>query len=384
MTGPGPRSFSLLGYALRLEDPRALRLLAVVAALAVLAAVALAHRRRALVRAAGTLAPVVAPAAGGARPAARAASSLLGLALLALALARPQCGTRAEIERRAGIDLVIVLDASRSMLAADVAPDRLGRAKLELSALLDGLAGDRVALVPFAGEAWVACPLTTDYAAAKLFLRSIEPQAMPRQGTGLAEALDRAREALLLASGRAARSRVVLVVSDGEDHEGNVASAARALADAGVRIFALGVGTAEGAPVPPRPGARARRETAVTRLDPVTLRLLADVGRGELYGAGGAGGGLAPFRAELDKMERTELEGRVALVYEDRYALAAFPAFLLLLAGLLLPEGRSRSRSRSVSESGPRVSGSRSGRPAASPLPLAAPGGEGQGEGAAR
>ncbi len=346
MTASGPLSFSLLGYALRLEDPRALRLLAVVAALAALAAIALVRRRRALVRAAGALAPVIAPAASRTRPAARFGASLLGLALLALAAARPQCGTRAEIERRYGVDLVIVLDASRSMLAADVAPDRLARAKLELSALLDGLAGDRVALVPFAGEAWVACPLTTDHAAAKLFLRSIEPQAVPRQGTGLAEALDRAREALL-ASGPGARSRVVLVVSDGEDHEGNVATAARALADAGARIFALGVGTAAGAPVPPRAGSRERREPAVTRLDPVTLRLLADVGRGELYDAGVAGGGIARFRAELEKMERTELEGRIALVYEDRYALAAFPAFLLLLAGLLVPEGRSSSGSRS-------------------------------------
>jgi Ca-activated chloride channel family protein len=220
--------------------------------------------------------------------------------------------------------------------------------------------------VPFAGEAWVACPLTTDAAAAKLVLRSIAPDAMPRQGTGLAEALERARQALF-ASGSGSRTRVVLVVSDGEDHEGDVASAARALADAGARIFALGVGTLRGAPVPPRPGARARPEPAVTRLDAITLRLLADVGRGELYDASAGAGALAPFRAELDRMDRTELEGRVALVYEDRYALAAFPAFLLLLAGLLIPEGR-RTRH--------------------SPLPLAAGsallGREGQGEGAAR
>lgn len=343
--GAGPVGFSFLGYALRLEDPRALRLLAVVLALAVAGIAAVVRRRRALVRAAGPLAHVVAPTANRLRPAARLGASVLGLALLALALSRPQCGTRAELQRRYGIDLVVVLDASRSMLAADVAPDRLARAKLEVSALLDGLAGDRVALVVFAGEAFVACPLTTDYAAARLFLRSVEPEAIPRQGTGLAAALARAREALG-ASERAARSRVVLVVSDGEDHEGNVASAARALADGGARIFALGVGTAAGAAVPPRAGARERRDPVLTRLDPVTLRLLADVGHGEVYEVGAAGAGLAPFRAELERMERTELEGRVAVVYEDRYALLAFPAFLLLLVGMLLREARSPPVSR--------------------------------------
>jgi Ca-activated chloride channel family protein len=348
VTPSTPFAFSLLGYALRLEDPRALRLLLVALALAVLAAIALVRRRRALVRAAGDLHPRIAPAANRTRPAARLGASLLGLALLAVALSRPQCGTRAEIERRYGVDLVVVLDASRSMLAADVAPDRLARAKLEISALLDALAGDRVGLVAFAGEAFVACPLTTDYAAARLFLRSIRPEAVPRQGTGLAEALERAREALGGSEG-AARSRVVLVVSDGEDHEGDVASAARALADAGARVFALGVGTEAGAPVPPRAGSRERRDPAITHLDPVTLRLVADVGRGEVYAVGPAGGGLAPFRAELERMERSELEGRLAVVYEDRYALAAFPAFLLLLAALLLREAR------------PEGSGSRSG-----------------------
>jgi len=335
-----PLSFSFLGYALRLADPGALRLLLAVLLLALLGALALVRRRRALARAAGASAPRLAPAANRTRPAARLGLSLLGLALLAVALSRPQCGTRSEIARRYGVDLVVVLDASRSMLAADVPPDRLARAKLELGALLDGLAGDRVGLVVFAGEAFVACPLTTDYAAAKLFLRSVEPDALPRQGTALAQALERAREALDLPEG-AARARVVLVVSDGEDHEGGTASAARALADAGVRIFALAVGTAAGAPVPPRAGARARPgDPALTRLDAVSLRLLADVGGGEVYDAAAPGGGLAPFRAELDRMERTELEGRLTVVYEERYALAAFPAFLLLLASLLLSEAR--------------------------------------------
>lgn len=335
-------AFSVLGYALRLAEPGALRLLLAVAALGILGVVALVRRRRALVRAAGALTARVAPAANRTRPAARLSLSLLGLALLAVALSRPQCGTRTEVSRSTGIDLAIVLDASRSMLAADVRPDRIGRAKLELGALLDGLGGDRVGVVAFAGDAFVQCPLTSDHAAVGLFLRAIEPDELPRQGTSLARALAAARDLLLGAEG-GARSKVVLVVSDGEDHEGGVASAAQALAQEGARIFALAVGTPQGAPVPPREGRRARGgrgEPVLTRLDLTTLRLLADEGDGDVYDVSSPDHGLAAFRAALDRMDQSELEGRVTTTYEDRYALAAFPGFLLLLAALLFREAR--------------------------------------------
>jgi Ca-activated chloride channel family protein len=378
MPAPAPEpalAFSLLGYPLRLAEPGALWLLAVVAGLALLGALAVVRRRAARRRAAGPLAARVAPSAGRARPAARLGLSALALALLSVALARPQCGTRAEVTQRHGLDLVVVLDASRSMLATDVRPDRLSRAKLELGALLGSppqaprsteraggtsiAGGDRVGLVVFAGDAFVRCPLTSDHAAVSLFLRGISPDALPRQGTALARALVSARE-LLDASGAGGRAKVVLVVSDGEDHEGGTASAVRALAAAGARVFALAVGTAEGAPVPSGSargggGGLARRERdgregggrgapaepARTRLDLTTLRLLAELGDGEVYDVRSPEGGIAAFRAALDRMERTELEGRVTVRYEDRYALAAFPAFLLLLGALLLREGRS-------------------------------------------
>jgi Ca-activated chloride channel homolog len=349
---PAALSFSALGYALRLADPDALRLLLVVAALALAGAIALRRRRAALSRAAGALAPRVAPGAGAARPAARLGLSIGGLALLAVALARPQCGERAELAMRAGVDLAVVLDASRSMLAADVRPDRLARAKLELTSFLDRRSGDRIGVVVFAGDAFVLCPLTTDHAAAKLFLRAVDPEALPRQGTALARALDLAGE--VLGPRGSARPRVVLVVSDGEDHEGGAASAAQALARDGVRIFALAVGTPEGAPVPPRPGGAAsapdRLEgSVVTRLDLAALRLVADVGRGEVLDLSTPGGGLAAFGAALDRMEQADLEGRLTVTYEERYALAAFPGLLLFLAALLLREGRPPGREEEAS-----------------------------------
>jgi Ca-activated chloride channel family protein len=345
-------AFSILGYALRLAEPGALRLLVLVLALAVLGAVALVRRRRALLRAAGPLAPRVAPSANLARPASRLGLSLLGLALLALALARPQCGSRTEIARQHGLDLAVVLDASRSMLAADVKPDRLGRAKLEIASLLDGLGGDRVAVVAFAGDAFVACPLTSDLAAAKLFLRAVEPDALPRQGTALAQALAAARDVLLASESRG-REKVVLVVSDGEDHEGGVASAAQALAQDGIRLYALAVGTAAGAPVPPRAGGRSEGEPPTTRLDLATLELVAAAGDGDVYDVSSRDHGLTAFRGTLDRMARADEEGRVTVTYEDRYALAAFPGFFLLLAALLLREARAASERASPAPEGP-------------------------------
>jgi Ca-activated chloride channel family protein len=334
----------LLGEAARLAEPRALALLGVVAALAVVAAASLLRRRAVLARAAGRLAPRLAPGAGLARPAARQGLLLLGMALLAVALARPQCGTRTELARRFGVDLVVVLDASRSMLARDVAPDRLGRARLEVGALVDGLAGDRVGVVLFAADPFVLCPLTSDYAAARLFLRAAGPDAIPRQGTDVGAALLAARD-VLDAAGRGARSRVVLLVSDGEDNEGGGVRAATALADEGVKVFALGVGTAAGAPIPildeagRAAGARKDRAgaTIVTRRDDRALRAIVEAGGGEAFEVGA---GAAALRAALDRLARSELEGRATVTYEDRYALAAFPAVLALLAAMLLREGR--------------------------------------------
>ena len=345
---PLPLTFQVLGAPARLAAPDALWLLAAVAALAVLGVVRLRQRRALLARLAGPQARRLAPLAGAARPAARLGLSASGLLLLALALARPQCGTRAELSRRYGVDLVVALDVSRSMLARDVKPDRLSRATLEVGALLDSLAGDRVGVVVFAGEAFVQCPLTTDYAAARLFLRAVSPQSVPQQGSDLGNALLAAGEVLEASSAGAGRAKVVLLVTDGEDLEGAAAEAAASLAEAGVRIHALAVGSPAGEPIPVVDAAGRitgykkdrKGDPVVTRLDLATLRSVVEKGGGELWEPGVGERGLAGFRRALDTLEKGELESRLTVQYEDRYALAAFPGLLLLLAGLLVAEGR--------------------------------------------
>jgi Ca-activated chloride channel homolog len=346
VTPAPPLPFQVLGAPARLADPEALWLLLAVVALGVLGAIQLARRRALLARVAGPQRRRLAPRAGGARPAVRLGLSLTGLLLLALALSRPQCGTRTEMTRRSGVDVVVALDVSRSMLARDVRPDRLSRALLEVGGLLEDLAGDRVGLVVFAGEAFVQCPLTSDLDAARLFLRAVSPAAVPQQGSDLGNALRAARDVLQATERTASRSKVVLLVSDGEDLEGGAQAAAAELADDGIRIFALGVGTPGGEPIPVTDQAGKltgyrkdrRGEPIVTRLDLETLRAVTAKGGGEVLTIGSPDHGPAAFRAAIEQLEKGELESQLTVQYEDRYALLAFPGFLLLLAALLLGE----------------------------------------------
>ncbi len=350
MSPASPLTFQVLGAPARLLEPGALWLLLLVAALAGLAAWRLLQRRALLRRIAGPQADRLAPRAGLPRPAGRVSLWLTGLLLLAVALSRPQCGTRTELSRRYGIDLVVLLDVSRSMQARDVPPDRLTRATLEVGSLLDQLAGDRVGIVVFAAEAFVQCPLTTDYQAARLFLRSVGPGSVPRQGSDLGNGLRAARQVLEQGENSRGRGKVVLVVSDGEDLEGDAGEAARALGEAGIRIHALAVGTQAGEPIPLL-DARGQvtgykkdpsGQPVVTRLSLSTLREITSRGGGEVFDLASPDHGLPAFRAALDGLQKSELTSRLTVQFEDRYAMAAFPALLLLLAGLLMGEAGPR------------------------------------------
>jgi Ca-activated chloride channel family protein len=269
-----------------------------------------------------------------------------GLFLLFLSAAGPQCGERTELVKRTGIDLVVALDASNSMLARDVKPSRLERAKLELTALLDRLKGDRVGLVVFAGEAFVQCPLTSDYSAARLFLRAVEPGAMPQQGTAIANALLESKR-VLEGGGRGAAARAVLLITDGEDQQGDALKAASELGESGVRVYAVPVGTEAGEPIPITDkggnvvGYKKDREgkTVLTHTDVAGLRELASRGNGMVLRGSGAELGVLQLLPELDKLQKGELESRLSVQYDDKYIWFAWPAFALLCIGAALGEG---------------------------------------------
>ena len=289
--------------------------------------------------------------AGAPQGAVRGSALGLGAALLCVAAAGPQCGEKTEVVKRSGIDLVIALDASTSMLARDVKPSRLERAKLEISSLLDRLKGDRVGLVVFAGEAFVQSPLTTDYSATKLFLRAVDPTAMPQQGTALADAI-RESKRLLDGGARAGAGKVVLLLSDGEDHEGDADKAAGELAETGARLFTVAVGETAGEPIPLTDGhgnvagykKDNKGQTVLTAANPTAMRELASRAGGDLLTSRNGDLGVGELLDDLDRMQRGELESRLNVQYGDRFYWFAGPAFALLLLGAALGEGRMRWR----------------------------------------
>jgi Ca-activated chloride channel family protein len=347
--------FSILGASARIVWPWILAGLAGVAVLALLFARLLMQKSKALrTSIPNRLIARMAPKGGFARDLTAGISSLVGLILLVIAASQPQCGTKTVQAKRYGMDVVIALDASNSMLARDVKPSRIDRAKLELSGLIDRLGGDRVGIVVFAGDAFVQCPLTTDYAAAKLFLRSISPRALPQQGTALAEALKTA--GALFENGdagtRSAAGRAVVVITDGEDHEGEVDEEAKKLADAGVRIFTVGVGSKSGEPIPVEDkdgrvvGYKRDRQgqTVMTRLNEEGLIAIAEATSGKYVHSSSGDIGVGEVTEELARMNKAEFETRLTVQYDDRFEYFAWPGFLLVAVGWAIGEGRFRRR----------------------------------------
>jgi Ca-activated chloride channel family protein len=343
--------FTILGYQVGLAQPLYLALCAVGVLLGALA-LGVALRRRARVQAwvAERLVERLAPGLSRWRPAVQGGLYGLGLALFGLALAQPQCGTKSELAKRRGIDVVVALDASKSMLARDVQPSRLERAKLELTTLLDELKGDRVGLVVFAGDAFVQSPLTSDYSAVKLFLRAVDPELMPQGGSNIGEALSLAKQVLDNAD-RGAKERVVVLLSDGEDLVGEVDQATAALKEAGVQVLTVGVGSEQGEPIPvyDRRGEfvdykkDANGQTVITRMDRVGLAAIAEATGGTFfYQPRGVAMGQVVER--IDQMQKSELESRVTVRYDERFQSFALPGLALLVLGMvLLPSARRRS-----------------------------------------
>lgn len=345
--------FTVLGLPARLMRPEALWFAPAVLVVALLWTRHLLRRRRDLRLIPARLLPRMAPDAGGGRATLQGGLTLLGLAALTIAATQPQCGTRSVVAKRYGIDLVIALDASTSMTARDVKPSRLERAKLELSGLIDRLKGDRVGIVVFAGDAFVQCPLTTDYAAAKMILRAVRPEDLPQQGTALGPALQVADE-LLQAGDRGAAGRALVVLTDGEDHEGEVDELGKQLADSGVRIFTVGVGSTSGEPIPllNADGSVAgykrdkQGRTVMTRLNEAPLAALAQASGGRYVQSTAGDLGIGQIHEELDRMDKAELETRLTVQYENRFELFAWPGAALLALGLAVGEGRLRRRRR--------------------------------------
>ncbi|MFW6050339.1 MAG: vWA domain-containing protein [Myxococcota bacterium] len=321
-------------------------------------------RRRAL-RRFGEASTVESLVAGRSAPwrAARGVLLVLGLGLLVLALAGPQHGSRTRTLRKRGFDVVIALDFSKSMLARDVRPSRIDRAKAEIARLLEELEGSRVGVVAFAGDT-MQFPMTVDHGALQLFLKDLGPYDMPVGGTAIARALvaskqllERARETQRPSDPESLPDQVVVLMTDGEDHLGEPVEAAEELAGAGIRVYPIGIGSPSGEPIPTyapdgtwtgymRDEGGQVITTALTPGNEKTLRRIARSTEGEYLRAEEGTVGLEQLRARLAALERAEQEARQVTVHEPRYALVLLPAFLLVLLESILPEAWFRRRRR--------------------------------------
>ena len=335
---------------MRLAHPHLLWLLLLVPTLVLAYAIAFVLRRRALARLGNPrLIARMSAATSVPRKVARATLVSLSVGLLALAVARPQSSGRARLEKQRGLDLVVALDFSKSMLAKDIYPSRLERAKRELERLMDRLSGDRVGLVAFAGET-LTYPPTTDYDAVKLFWRDLSPSDMPIGGTAIGRALTSATEMLarLRATGGETRDQVILLLTDGEETESQPLDAAEQAAKLGIKIFAVGIGSRSGELVPETgEGEQAagyikdkEGKYVTSRLDEDLLAKIAGKTGGGYLRADAQHFGVEAIEAALAGLKRTESEARLVRQYDEVFEFLLFPALVLLLVEACLGERR--------------------------------------------
>ena len=272
----------------------------------------------------------------------------LKITLLALAwiffvigLARPQTGARLKEHESKGAEVMIALDVSNSMLAEDYSPNRLERSKLAISRLVDKLAGDRVGLVVFAGQAFVQLPITTDYVSAKIFLNSTNTSSVPVQGTALADAISTCARSF---STQSEKSRAIILITDGEDHEGDVLEVAQSVAETGIRIYCVGVGSPAGKPIPAEGGLMKDKDgnIVVTKLDEDILRQIAGVGGGKYVRAGNGEFGLNPIIDDIRSLDKEAFNSMVFEDFNEQYMYFFALALFFLILEVLIPQVRAK------------------------------------------
>jgi Ca-activated chloride channel family protein len=267
---------------------------------------------------------------------------------LVTALANPQLGAGVEKGKRKGIDIMLCVDVSNSMLAQDYTPNRLEAAKRAMSLFVDELKGDRTGIVVFAGNAFVQLPITSDYAAAKMFISNISTRMISTQGTDIATAIDKAAASMLpqkdvaVLPNQPLTQKVIVVISDGEDHFTEAVDMASAAAKKGIRVYTIGVGNSLGEPIPLRASGGndyqkdKEGNTVITRLNEQILQEIAQAGNGSYIHANNAHIGFDILRKDLDKLEKAEIEDVVFSRYESRYYIPLWAAFVLLITEILL------------------------------------------------
>ena len=263
------------------------------------------------------------------------------LALLIVMLARPQFGTKINNEQRVGIETIIAMDISNSMMAEDITPSRLDRSKMMVENLVDHFTNDKIGLIVFAGDAFVQLPITSDYVSAKMFLSSIDPSMMATQGTDIARAIDMATHSFTQEEGI---GKAIIVITDGEDHEGGALEAAKAAKDAGMRVYVLGVGSTKGSPIPiPGTGDYMKDNTGNTVMSALNedmCRQVAQAGGGAYIHVENNSAAQDQLDKELDKLAKKETTSTVYSEFDEQFQAVAILALLLLILEICIFDRR--------------------------------------------
>src|SRR5664280_29157 len=274
------------------------------------------------------------------RPAIKFILQLFAISMVIIILARPQFGSKLEEVKKEGAEVIIALDVSNSMLAGDIQPDRLTRAKQALTRLIDNLDNDRIGLIVFAGDAYTQIPITTDYVSAKMFLNAISPDMVPKQGTAIGAAIELGMRSFSPGEGK---SKAMIIITDGENHEDDPVARAAEAAKAGIVIHTIGIGSADGVPVPVTINGKNEflkdidGNTVITKLDEDILKKIAIASGGSYVRANNSNIGLDEIFSEINKMKKQDMESTVYTEYNDQFQIfAAISIFLLILDFIIM------------------------------------------------
>ena len=274
------------------------------------------------------------------RPTVKFSLLLSALALLIVMLARPQMGTKVSHEKRNGIEAIIALDISNSMMAEDVTPSRLAKSKLLVENLVDNFTNDKIGLIVFAGDAFVQLPITSDYVSAKMFLQNIDPSLIATQGTDIAGAINLASKSF---TQQDKVGKAIIVITDGEDHEGGAIEAAKAARAKGYNIFILGIGSTNGAPIPMASGGYlqdASGQTVMTKLNEQMCKEIAQAGNGTYIHVDNTSDAQEKLNDELTKLQKGESDSVIYSAYDEQFVAFGILALLFLIVEACILESK--------------------------------------------
>lgn len=330
----------------RFANPDFLYLLLLLPVLLILWILNEVRKRRALKRFGDTeLVKRLMPELSRTRPSLKFILFLISVTASIIILSRPQFGSKLEEVKKQGVEVIIALDVSNSMLAGDIQPDRLTRAKQALTRLIDNLENDKIGLVVFAGDAYTQIPVTTDYISAKMFLSSIKPDMVPKQGTAIGAAIDLGMRSFSPGEGK---SKAMIIITDGENHEDDPIAKASEAASKGIIIHTIGIGSSDGVPIPVIVNGKRdylkdnEGNTVITKLDEEILKKIAVATGGNYVRASNTNIGLEEVFGEIKKLKTQELESTMYTEYNDQFQIFSAIVLLLLFADFMVMDRKNR------------------------------------------